>query len=169
MKIERTHDIEWLNWMMNHPAIRPFIGDDSIVGRADISALVVHDNYFFRVTMNGQPSAFVAMLRLSAGIYEMHSGFLPDYRGRFVITTLNECVDRMFAQDDCLAVNTWGFSTSKHALFVARIAGFMESGRRAWPNTVNGKLVDYVSFILPRELWKFLRGESQKTLSSCHS
>ena len=74
--LSRTFDADRINYLANHPDIRPHIGGDgaSVLDMAD--AIADHDNVF----LNGEHGAFCCMWS-APHCYEIHTLVLPEGRG----------------------------------------------------------------------------------------
>jgi hypothetical protein len=76
--VERTFDADLVNRLLNHPTIFPSITIPGREGPLDCSELVADPHNVFMIA----PGGSVAFVRDEPGIYEVHTNFLPEYRGR---------------------------------------------------------------------------------------
>lgn len=76
--IERTFDARRINELVNHPAVRPFIGGD-IAQPLDLSDAVADPANIFGV---GEHGGF-AFTWSAPRVYEVHTFILPEGRGRW--------------------------------------------------------------------------------------
>jgi hypothetical protein len=77
MMIERQINPEFVNQLINHPEVRPYVDDTE--GYIDVSSQIVNkDNYFLTGEFGG-----VAYIKIFPYIYEVHSFFLPEGRGQW--------------------------------------------------------------------------------------
>lgn len=100
--IERTFDGELVNKLLNHPSIFPSI---SIHGRTeplDITPLITEPHNVFMAA----PGGIVAFIREEPGIYEVHTNFLPEYRGRNALKASRAAYHWMFINTDCMILQT---------------------------------------------------------------
>lgn len=74
----RTHDAERVNFLVNHPAIRPFVGGDTEV-EIDLGPAVDNEDNIF---LDGEHGGF-ACCWTAPGTYEIHTFILPEGRGRW--------------------------------------------------------------------------------------
>jgi hypothetical protein len=75
--IERSFDPERANYLINHPAVRPFVGGD---GKSflDLTPVVSDDKNYLLL---GDHGGFLATWS-APGAYEIHTFILPEGRGR---------------------------------------------------------------------------------------
>lgn len=97
----RTHDAGEVNRILNHPAVRPFVADETD-GVLDISERVSNQN---NVTLIGEYGAFVC-IKYDIGIYEVHTAILPDGRGRWAMDFARDGALYMFTATDCVEILT---------------------------------------------------------------
>jgi len=76
--IERTYDANRLNYLVNHPEIRPFVGGD-VTKPIDFTRAIADDANIF---LNGDHGAFCCSWT-GPGVYEVHTLILPDGRGKW--------------------------------------------------------------------------------------
>lgn len=76
--IRRTFDAERVNYLVNHPAVRPFIGGDG-KSEMDLSEAVGDDQNHF---LDGDHGGF-ACCWSAPGTYEIHTFVLPEGRGEW--------------------------------------------------------------------------------------
>lgn len=113
----------------NDPTVRPTLGGegplafDDLLDRPDVVALATeHGGFIFT-------QAFPAR-------WEMHSLFLPQGRGRAVLSAFREAARFMFSATDCVEIITKAADSNRPAQFMACRAGFRMTFRReaAWPD-----------------------------------
>lgn len=75
--IERTFDAERINYLINHPEIRPFVGGDISIP-VDLTAVVQDDKNFM---LTGEYGGFCYTWS-APETYEVHTFILPEGRGR---------------------------------------------------------------------------------------
>jgi hypothetical protein len=120
--IRRTFDATELNTIINHPAVRPWMGGEGVLDVAD--ALADADNYALVIDGGG----FI-FIRHEPGIYEGHSQFLPEAR-RNTRKAMWAAFDYMFTRTDCERVITQVPDNNLPARALGKIAGFREMFRR---------------------------------------
>lgn len=91
--IERCRDTEYLNRILNHPAVYPWV-HGHLEGPLDMTP-VIEDPKTILLKVTG--GAFFAVWQ-SPGIYEVHTQFLPGFRA---IGAAQECARYMFIDTDC--------------------------------------------------------------------
>lgn len=157
MTIRRTFDPAFLNTVVNHAEVRPWLGGD---GEIDVSAVVADPQNFALVNDHG--GWIVA--RLDAGLYEAHSQFLPEGRSPALIDDMKEAIAFMFTATDCVELVTRCPDNNKPALGLARAAGFRESFRReeCWP-VKNDKPCGVSFQSMPFDRW---RANDERTLEA---
>jgi hypothetical protein len=86
--LERSFDVERINAVVNHPEVRPFIGN-GVDGDIDTSVLVdAHENWF----LMGEHGGF--LLGWSApGAREVHTFILPEGRGKWANDARTAMID----------------------------------------------------------------------------
>jgi hypothetical protein len=81
----RTVDAERINFLVNHPAVRPFIGGDPTT-KLDLSAAVADTNNVF---VEGKHGGF-AFTWSAPCVYEVHTFILPEGRGAWAASFAQE-------------------------------------------------------------------------------
>lgn len=152
--LKHSTDAERLNWLVNHPTITDGVRDDSNVGDLDLSPFLGPESphIFLHIFVDGMEAGFFFLANFGA-FYELHSGLLPEFRGRIALQCGREMQKWVFAHTYTNELRTWAWSTSKHVLLLAKVAGFSETSRNVHPVPVNGFLVERVSMTLTRCQW----------------
>lgn len=133
--IRRTMDATLLNAVMNDPSVRPHVvADDGLV---DVASLVEDPNNYALVTEFG---GFL-LIRHEPGVYEVHTQFLPEGRGKYAVQAMREGFRYMFIHTDCLEIITKVCEDNPAADSFAKLAGFRQ--RFARDNAWNGKSMSY--------------------------
>lgn len=126
--IRQTMNPAFLNEVANHPSVRPFVaaGDTPL----DLTPLVTNPNNICLVMEHGG----WVIQRLDAGLYEVHSLFLPEGRGRDFQHGAKEGVRWMFTRTECVDLVTRCPDDNGAARIAAALVGFKERYRRekAW-------------------------------------
>lgn len=127
--VSRHINADHVNIIANHPDVRPWVagGTDAIdlTPVVDISANILllneHGGCFFE--------------RVGAGIFEVHTLFLPEGRGPAAVAAVKDALHWMFTQTDCIELQTKVPSGNKGALGLVRaIHGTLQFHRDAvWP------------------------------------
>lgn len=120
--IRRTFDATFLNEVVNHPDVRPYIGGN---GELDVSASVSNPSNFALVTSGG---GFI-IISHEPGVYEVHTQFLPEARNR-TVEAMQAGMDYMFTRTDCYRLLTKAADTNRAAAMLALKGGFVEMFKR---------------------------------------
>lgn len=124
MSIRRTFNPALLNSVVNHPGVRPWLGNAE-AGEIDVSAVIANPTNYALVTEHGG----WLVVNLDAGLYEVHSQFLPEGRTN-IVEPMRDAIHFMFTATDCIELVTRCPDDNKPALGLARAAGFREVFRR---------------------------------------
>lgn len=147
--VERTLDAARINEILNHPTIFPSITVPGIVGPIDATPLVMDTHNFWMLA----PGGCIAFIRDEPGIYEVHTNFLPEYRGRNAIRASREAYRWMFIHTDCMILQTKVPEPNVAADLFCRIVGatmeFVRNG--VWPTEAG--LVDMAFWQLHYHDW----------------
>lgn len=141
--IKRTMNAAFLNEVANHPEVRPFLGgmQNPIL---DLSPLV-EDPHCICLEVPG--SGGWILQPILPGVYELHTLFLPQGRGRSYFEQAREALRMVFSETDCLEIVTKCPDDNGGARLAAELIGFRERFRRedAWEPGVG---VSYRAFSL---------------------
>jgi RimJ/RimL family protein N-acetyltransferase len=121
--IRRTFDPAFLNSVINHPEVRPWVGGE---GEVDVTAQLINPS---NVALVNEFGGFI-LIQHTPGSYEVHSQFLPEGRGRSAREAMREGFDYMFTRTNCEQVITQVPDNNRAAAGLARLAGFRELFRR---------------------------------------
>lgn len=129
-EVRRSFDATEINAIFNDPAVLPLItvpGIDTI----DAAALV-SDHRNVLLMADGGGIMFIAD---EPCIYEVHTAFLPKFRGRHAIRASLEAYRWMFTHTDCVTLQTRIPAFNKPAALAAHMVGFELAFERAkvWP------------------------------------
>lgn len=148
--VKRGFDSGPVNAILNHPAVFPLISVPGIE-KFDIAPQIADpSNYFLMV--DGGCVIFTPDLP-GSGLYEVHTSFLPLFRGRHAIQASLACYRWMFAHTDCMMLQTRVPAFNRAAdLFCKMVGASLWFERKAaWP-TKDG-LVDLKFFTLSYMDW----------------
>lgn len=125
--IRRTFDATLLNEIANHPEVRPHIGGAGVI---DLTTIVGDPQ---NVAVMGEHGGWIYH-GLQPGVYELHTLFLPEGRGRSFFAGAREVLRYMFVRTDALEILTKCPDTNAGARMAAGMMGFKERFRRedAW-------------------------------------
>jgi hypothetical protein len=147
--VERTFAIDRVNEILNHPTILPAITIPGFAGPIDAMELVLDSHNFFMMA----PGGCIAFCRDEPGIYEVHTNFLPEYRGRNALRSSIAAYRWMFTHTDCMILQTRvpAFNVAAD-LFCRLVEATKQFTRQAvWP-TDKG-LVDLAFWQFPYADW----------------
>jgi len=122
--IRRTFDPSFLNTVINHPEVRPFMAPGT--EPLDVTTGVSSPANFALVTEGG---GFILHCH-EPGIYEVHSQFLPEYRGGHAAKAMRAGFDYMFTRTDATRIVTQVPDNNPAARGFARLARFRPMFRR---------------------------------------
>lgn len=91
MTLRRTFDPTFLNKVVNHAEVRPWLGMDR-GSRLSMDALIANTD---NVALVNEHGGFIYVLK-APGEYEVHTQFLPSGRGALALTAAKESLRYMF-------------------------------------------------------------------------
>lgn len=99
--IERQHSADRINVILNHPAIRPWVANDSD-GVIDLSETIADSRNVVLMGAHGG----IAFLWMQPGVYEAHTQVLPAGRGGWTCELTEACARHMFTKTDAYDIAT---------------------------------------------------------------
>lgn len=128
--LARTFDPGDVNPILNHPEVLPLITVPGIE-TIDVKPLITDPRNVFLLTKGG----CIAFCIQEPGLYEVHTNFLPEHRGRNAIRASLAAYRWMFTHTDCMALQTRVPAFNKAAArFCAIVGATREFERKAvWP------------------------------------
>ena len=153
IKVAPSRDFAAINRLVNHPDVLPHIIDDSMEAHFDASLLNQRDNIFLKATKGDVDMGFMAFINRGYGIYELHSGFLPEYRGISAIKAGKKGFEWLFLSTNAETISTWAWEDAKNVIWAAHVTGFRDIGDLDWPHTVKGKKQRRRVFIQTLQDW----------------
>lgn len=138
-------DARHANAIANHPEVRPTLGGD---GPLDLSASFA-DPYNLAFE---SPHGAMLCRAIGSGVYDVHSLFLPEGRGKEAADTMRDVAQYMFTKTDCMEGRTIVPLEHRAAAVAARRAGFvlLFPTRIAW---TDGARIDAEVFGLSIHRW----------------
>jgi RimJ/RimL family protein N-acetyltransferase len=110
-------DAAHINAILNHPSVHPWVAADD--NPLDLTATLAQpDRYALFGPLGGQ-----LYHRVGDGIYEVHSAYLPEARGRVALATTRETLRWMFGRTDAVEIITRVPKGNLAALALARAVG----------------------------------------------
>lgn len=101
MIVERATDATFINAVVNHPAVKPFV--HAAPGRdIDLTAHVRNSN---NVLLQGEYGGML-MIQHITGLYELHTQVLPEGRGEWALQMARDCVEYLFCRTNAVEVFT---------------------------------------------------------------
>lgn len=148
--LSRATDASAFNAVLNHPDVFPMIsvpGDQPL----DASGLVADPR---NILLMGEGGG-ILFVQHEPCIYEFHTNFLPQYRGRYAIEFAKLARRWMFTQSDAVSLLTKVPAFNRAAAFAVRIVGFKREFTRkaAWPSKDGPVDLDYFALYYPDWLW----------------
>lgn len=101
MRIERAANADEINYILNHPEVRPDVLSDQ-TATIDLTEAAKNQQNVFLVG-DGQ---IVLCFRIIEGLYEFHVAALPERRGRQIIEFSRLAEIEMFCGTDCVELLT---------------------------------------------------------------
>lgn len=140
--IRREFNAAEINDVLNDPSVFPAVAIPG-VETIDAGALVSDPRNVLLMADGGG----VLFCQDEPGIYEVHTQFLPPWRGRHAIRVSLEAYRWMFTHTDCVKLFTRVPAFNKGAAFAARIVGFAcQFERKAvWPTATGPVDMKYMS------------------------
>lgn len=128
LSVRREFAAERLNAVVNHPDVRPWVGGGT--GLLDLSQVVADQR---NILLMGEGGGFL-FIQQEPGIYEVHSQFLPEHRGKNVIRAGHDAARYMFTRTDCIEIRSKVPDGNSAALGFARLMGweYQFSRPKAW-------------------------------------
>lgn len=144
--VERTTDASRVNAFVNHPDVRPYIGEPD-AGELDLAPFLADPS---NVALSAEHGCFM-FAPLEPGQYELHTAITPEGRGAGVLPAASAAFRWMFVQTDCVEIVTKVPEANRRARLMAARAGFQRRFERqaAWHD---GSAVTY--FALTLEAWR---------------
>ena len=132
MTLRRTFDAAFLNGVINHPEVRPWVGKPG-AGQADVTALVRDPE---NITLVNEHGGFI-YVRKEPGVYEVHTQFLP---GGSATEAARESVTYMFDVVGATKLVTDVPEDNMRAFGLSLKAGFFISRHRIDDGSISGRV-----------------------------
>jgi hypothetical protein len=97
--IKRVYNADFINSVINHPSVKE---GAEVKAFADMSEIASNLNNHILVNETG---GFIVIKKMP-GVYECHTQFLPEGRGQHAVDAVNEALNYMFLQTDCIRLVT---------------------------------------------------------------
>jgi len=130
-EIVRETTAERINAVCNHPAVRPWVlllGQDKI----DLTAIIANPANVVLMTLDG--SGGIVFEWMEPGVYEAHTQFLPEARGRAALAAVKAMLAQMFMATGAMEILTKCPAHNRPAEALAKaVGGTLEFERdKAW-------------------------------------
>lgn len=136
----RTFDAANANRLCNDPSIFPHISVPGI-DKIDLTEALNNPHHVCLEAIDdeGRVGGCFVLFFQEFGTYELHTNFLPEWRGNFVIEAIKRCFEFMFISTNCMGILTRVPAFNKGAALLTPRMGFTKEFERenAWP-TKNG-------------------------------
>lgn len=128
--LRREFNASEINAIINDPSVFPSVAIPGIE-TIDLRGLIADPRNVLLMADGGG----VLFCQDEPGIYEVHTQFLPAFRGRHAIRASIEAYRWMFTHTDCMTLFTRVPSPNRAAAFAARVVGFECRFERSavWP------------------------------------
>lgn len=149
--IRREFRADRINAVLNHPAVLPWVTVPGL-GKLDLSDLVADRRNILLMTEEGDGG--VLFQNKGDRLYEAHSQYLPEARGKRALAATREAVAWLFRHTDCRALTTMVPADNRPAEALAVRCGLKlyDEVPHAWPR--GDRMVAARYFALSREQWK---------------
>lgn len=145
----RQTDATRINALMNDPSVLPWVrlpGQDSL----DLAGFIANPANVALATEDGRGG--ILFHQHEPGIYEAHTAFLPEARGRFALAATRSMIDFMFLMTDCMELLTKVPKNNRPAEALTRaVGGVLDFEREAaWPTDHGPVAVRYYRIDYPQ-------------------
>jgi hypothetical protein len=164
MMIERSFDATNINFVLNHPSVRPDVAGDE-EGDLDISAAVENEK---NVLLMGEHGG-VFFFNLLPGVFECHTQCLPAGRGKWIYRFVRECGVWMFTRTDAFEIATRIPEKHHAARHLAIHAGMQHEFTRPLETTWRGERQDCHIYSYRVQRWSAGAKELDERGSDFHS
>lgn len=130
--IRRSFDASEINAVLNDPSVFGSIElPGSVLGELDVSPVVANPANVLLMAEGGG----IIFSQQEPGIYDFHTSFMPNFRGRNAIRSSLEAYRWMFTHTDCMILQTKVPAFNKAAVLCCRIIGATREFDRknTWP------------------------------------
>lgn len=126
--MKRTKDVAFVNSIVNHPEVFPWI---ALPGQESVDCAVLVNDYS-NIVLKAKGGCFIFVFE-EPGLYEVHSQFLPEYRGKNVFEAAQEALKWMFLGTDCLEIRTRIPPTNPGYKLPPSLGFALDFERPSWP------------------------------------
>lgn len=129
LTVHREHGAAAINAVVNHPDVRPWVGNIE-AGPIDLTDIVVNPD---NVLLMSEGGGFICVQQ-QPGIYEVHSQFVPERRGENALRAARDGMRYMFTRTDCYELRTKVPAGNVAAAALTKKMGFVHhfTRERVW-------------------------------------
>jgi hypothetical protein len=135
----RTRDAKFIDAVMNHPDVYPWITDDGCPDAMSIHDYVSNDKIYF---ISPNEYTVFALFPVNSVTWEIHTCILKPGRGKTAIESAQKMIEYMFTQTPCKKLISWVPEPYKHVLKYALMNGLKIEGCSKKSFLKYGKLQD---------------------------
>lgn len=146
LSVRREFSAERINAVANHPDVRPWIGGDGVL---DLTPLVAD----LRNVLLTNDAGGVLFQLLEPGLYEAHTLFLPEGRGRTAVEAVQDALRWMFTRTDAVEIGTKVPDGNKGALGLVRAIHGEKRFHRDAAILIGGEAIGVGYYALPIMAW----------------
>jgi RimJ/RimL family protein N-acetyltransferase len=153
IQVQPTRDFATLHSIMRHPAVWPFMTDDS--SPAPETATLTQTAIYLMVFDQDIPRGFFCLQPLADhDTYMVHTVMMPGFRGTKALRAARQGMDWMFQNTPAEQIQSYCFEIHPEVMVFARWAGMRKVGEHVHPTTVSGKTTKVFDLLITREEWK---------------
>lgn len=148
IRLAPSYDKTYVEWLMFHDEIYPFISDDKSkdIPREDIIKAINSPVFEVIRVFDGATPCGAFVLEVSGDEAEMHTLLLPNCRGAKAIEAGKKMIEYMFQKRGIRRVFGFCFSDCKAAIWFTKKIGLKFESEVPHHNTRGGKSVNRVNF-----------------------
>lgn len=135
----RTHDVKFIDLIMKHPDVYPWITDDGSDDDFTVERIVGDDRFYF---ISPNEYTVFANFPINTVTWEIHTCILKPGRGKTAIDSAQKMLAYMFGQTPCQKLISWVPKPYKHVLRFALTNGLKIEGLLKDSYLKYGKLHD---------------------------
>lgn len=144
--IRRTLNPGFLNYVINHPDVRPMLGGEGALDLTDYIADPAN------IALEAEYGGWL-LVRQEPGVYQLHTQFLKAGRGRAYFEAAREALRYVFGSTDAVELTTRVPLVNRGAHVAAKVAGFEERFVRKNAIVLDGAPSDVSFQALTLEHW----------------
>lgn len=150
--VSRSTDPGPINAIINHPEVFKWVATCGQTPDLDTSTIIADPKNYLLMTED-RKGGFI-FVELEPAIYEIHTNFLPEARGRFAKQALIDAMWWMFTRTLCMEILTKVPANNRAAMVIAKQVGArLDFIREKAFQTVDGEWVDVFYYALRYPDW----------------